>query len=320
MILYVDNLSTLGDWKNDLLILQLEVTTPLKGSLKNPTKDHPKLPGKENPLSLYHLYNNHKKRSPTEWPWNTGWATNLAINEVINPYKCPYKWATGVLTPQGWPFFFSIAAVSQGEDFAQQISFTNLRSLRFTDGFNKSLEQILPQKLERLSLGNDFNQILDQTELPNDLESLSFGDEFNQNLDAVNLPGTLEELSFGRRFDQSLVDVRLPDGLKSLTFGSYYNQSLENVHLPLSLKHLTFGDRFNQSLEYVSLPSNLQTLHFGMHFSRNLEGITWPSNLRSFSCGRQYKDSLSLGFVEFRAAFFTKNKFCSPHKQTHHHN
>lgn len=212
--------------------------------------------------------------------------------------------------------FFSTAA-TQGEDFAQQISFTNLRSLTFTDGFDKSLEQILPQKLEKLSLGNDFNQILDQTELPNNLESLSFGDEFNQNLDAVNLPGTLEELSFGRRFDQSLVDVRLPDSLKSLTFGSYYNQSLENVHLPLSLEHLTFGDRFNQSLEYVSLPSNLQSLHFGMHFSRNLEGITWPSNLRSFSCGRQYKESLSLGFVESHRCFYKRyNLFSSKKKNT----
>ena len=220
------------------------------------------------------------------------------------PYKMSLQMGNWChLTPKG----VDPAENHRGEDFAQQISFTNLRSLRFTDGFNRSLETILPQKLERLSLGNDFNQILDQTELPNNLESLSFGDEFNQNLDAVNLPGTLEALSFGRRFDQSLVDVRLPDSLKSLTFGSYYNQSLENVHLPLSLENLTFGDRFNQSLEYVSLPSNLQSLHFGMHFSRNLEGITWPSNLRSFSCGRQYKESLSLGFVEFRAAFFTKS-------------
>ena len=212
--------------------------------------------------------------------------------------------------------------VNQGEDFAQQVSFTNLRSLTFTDGFDKSLEAILPRKLEKLIIGNDFNQSLDQTELPNNLESLSLGDEFNQRLDAVNLPGTLEELSFGRRFDQSLVDVRLPENLKSLTFGSYYNQSLENVHLPLSLEHLTFGDRFNQSLDYVSLPSNLQSLHFGMHFSRNLEGITWPSNLRSFSCGRQYKESLPLGFVEFIAAWKTKLKLfvCSPGKETHLHN
>lgn len=106
MILYVDNLSTLGDWKNDLLILQLVVTTPLKGSLKNPKKDHPKLPGKK---VLYHFITctsitkkitnrmtlKHRVAHKPSYKWSE-----------INPYKCPYKWATGVLTPQRVTLFF----------------------------------------------------------------------------------------------------------------------------------------------------------------------------------------------------------------------
>ena len=99
--------------------------------------------------------------------------------------------------------------------------------------------------------------------LPESLEHLTFGSEFNHSLEGVTLPSSLQSLTFGIAFNQSLEGVTLPSSLQSLTFGRAFNQSLEGVTLPSSLQSLTFGHRFNQSLEGVTLPSSLKGFSHG---------------------------------------------------------
>ena len=141
----------------------------------------------------------------------------------------------------------------------------------------------LPQSLEHLTFGSDFNESLEQVTLPRSLQSLAFGDAFNQSLERVTLPSSLESLTFGHRFNQSLERVNLPSSLESLTFGHRFNQSLERVTLPSSLQSLGFGDWFNQSLERVNLPSSLQSLVFGDGFNQSFERVTLPRSLHTLT-------------------------------------
>jgi hypothetical protein len=96
--------------------------------------------------------------------------------------------------------------------------------------------------------------------LPDGLQSLTFGYEFNQNMEKVPLPSGLQSLTFGYEFNQNMEKVALPSGLQSLTFGGLFNQNMEKVALPSGLQSLTFGKMFNQSLDKVALPSGLQSL------------------------------------------------------------
>ena len=90
--------------------------------------------------------------------------------------------------------------------------------------------------------------------LPESLEHLTFGSEFNHSLEGVTLPSSLQSLTFGIAFNQSLEGVTLPSSLQSLTFGRAFNQSLEGVTLPSSLQSLIFGRALlNQSSGWKEL-------------------------------------------------------------------
>ena len=148
----------------------------------------------------------------------------------------------------------------------------------------------LPESLEHLTFGNEFNQSLEGVTLPSNLQTLTFGDDFNQSLERVTLPNSLHTLPF-ENWNQSLEGVTLPRSLQTLTFGYWFNHSLEGVTLPNSLHTLTFKHCFNQSLEGVTLPSSLQTLTFGDLSDQRLEGVTLPSSLERFSNGLVFVSS-----------------------------
>eukprot|EP00435_Cladocopium_sp_Y103_P064451 s54_g26.t1 len=59
--------------------------------------------------------------------------------------------------------------------------------------------------------------------LPEGLQSLTFGDQFNQSLQGVAFPSSLESLIFGAEFNQSFWAMSLPNNLRSLTFGVQFN-------------------------------------------------------------------------------------------------
>eukprot|EP00931_Biecheleriopsis_adriatica_P067227 TRINITY_DN4139_c2_g1_i6.p2 TRINITY_DN4139_c2_g1~~TRINITY_DN4139_c2_g1_i6.p2 ORF type:complete len:121 (+),score=24.05 TRINITY_DN4139_c2_g1_i6:38-364(+) len=66
---------------------------------------------------------------------------------------------------------------------------------------------------------------MENVSLPDGLQSLTFGDEFNQSMENVE-------------FNQSMENVRLPDGLQSLTLSYKFNNSIEKVTWPDNLKKL----------------------------------------------------------------------------------
>jgi len=160
----------------------------------------------------------------------------------------------------------------------------SLKNISFDNVFTTSLSPYrvtLPNNLQSLTFGNDFNQSLDRETLPSNLQSLTFSNHFNQSLDRVTLPNKLQSLTFGSDVNQSLNGVALPNSLHSLTFGVRFNQSLDRVTLSSSLKSLTLGYDFNQSLNRVTLPRNLQSLTFSNHFNQSLDRVTLPNNLQS---------------------------------------
>jgi len=117
----------------------------------------------------------------------------------------------------------------------------------------------MPVTLQSLTLGETFNQRLQNMKLPSSLRSLTLGCHFNRDLDKAKLPGSIQSLTFGDQFNQTLDGFTLPDSLQTLTFGCGFDQSLDHVIFPHSLQNLTFGSKFSHSLEKVTLP-NLRSL------------------------------------------------------------
>lgn len=128
-----------------------------------------------------------------------------------------------------------------------------LQGLVQMKGVESSIILQLPPSLRRFTGG--FGRLQDAV-LPSKLESLSLAD-LNQSLKVINLPQALRDLTLGAHFNQSLVGVKFPSSLESLTFGMWFNQSLEGVNLPCNLLKLTFGESFDQSLQGVKLPESL---------------------------------------------------------------
>jgi len=129
----------------------------------------------------------------------------------------------------------------------------------------------LPESLDILTFGDDFNPSLDQVTFPSSLQSLTFGVDFNQSLDRVTFPSSLQSLTFRHRFNQSLDRVTFPSSLQSLTLSVDFNQSLYQVTFPSSLQSLDFGHEFNQSLDQVTFPRSLQSLTFRHQFNQSLD-------------------------------------------------
>ncbi|CAJ1375232.1 unnamed protein product [Effrenium voratum] len=127
----------------------------------------------------------------------------------------------------------------------------------------------LPQTLESLSLGHDFNESLRQVKLPKGLVSLTLGAKFNQILDA-DWPSSLQSLTLGHCFNRSLQPCCRITRLQSLTLGENFNQSLQGVEFPAGLQHLSFGRDFDQDLSGVEFPPGLESLSFGAKFNRPL--------------------------------------------------
>lgn len=97
----------------------------------------------------------------------------------------------------------------------------NLKELVFDHGFNSSLD-CLPQQLEKINLGDDFNQPLNPGMLPSTLTELEFGSKFNQIINQDVLPFGLKVLKFGSEFDQILIG--LPSNLKEIHFNKSFNK------------------------------------------------------------------------------------------------
>jgi len=118
---------------------------------------------------------------------------------------------------------------------------------------NNDIELIvLPQSLQSLTLGWNFNQPIDH--LPQSLQSLTLECNFNEPVD--NLPQSLQSLTLGHNFDQPIDN--LPQSLQSLTLGHNFDQPIDN--LPQSLQSLTLPVKYNLPLDH--LPQTIKIIRY----------------------------------------------------------
>ena len=108
--------------------------------------------------------------------------------------------------------------------FAQGQTILWMKSTRITEvtgvgDQTPALTQNLPNSLQSLTFGRNFNQSLDNVTSSLGLQSLSLGCEFNQNLDNVSWPAGLQSLTCEGKFNQNLDIASWPAGLQGLTFG-----------------------------------------------------------------------------------------------------
>ncbi len=127
----------------------------------------------------------------------------------------------------------SLTHINFGFFFNQQLYDENnmsvLSSLRF---------------LKELTFGYSFNQKLSNPSglkiLPDSLNKLSFGCEFNQTIVPGILPNSLTHLVFGLEFNKPLVPHTLPESLTVFLFEDKFKKTLSPDILPIFLRDLKF--------------------------------------------------------------------------------
>lgn len=120
--------------------------------------------------------------------------------------------------------------------------------------FPKSI--VLPKNIISITFEN--NVSIDDVIIPDLVQNIRFGHEFNQPINNVKLPIALQSIIFGWKFSQSLNDVKFPKSLKNITFEGEYPKSLTNVILPDELQTFRFR---NLSFPLLNLPSSLKKIY-----------------------------------------------------------
>jgi hypothetical protein len=145
--------------------------------------------------------------------------------------------------------------------------FSQRNKIYMPSKFNKQIDHNLPENIECLELGHEFNLSVDG--LPQTLKFIKFGHEFNQSID--NLPFSLNKLVLGHEFNQ-FVD-NLPNSLISLELGYQFNKFVDD--LPSGLESLVLGKLFNQNIN--NLPRSLVFLEIKSNYYNDVRQL--PKNL-----------------------------------------
>jgi len=128
-----------------------------------------------------------------------------------------------------------------------------------------TLLHVLPDKLEKLTFGNYFDQPLDN--LPESLIQLDLGENFTQYLD--NLPHHLEYLEIGHQFNHPINN--LPMKLTHLKIGKSFNHPIDNLPPNLVLLKFYHHSCFNNPIN--NLPNKLQTIELGSAFYQDINNL-----------------------------------------------
>ena len=155
----------------------------------------------------------------------------------------------------------------------------NLKTISLSDGFNATINLSELDKLEDITFGANFNQVVSKDNLPKNLKKLKLGLNFLRKIE--DLPISINELILDNRFNSTIIlppnlisltvgdsfnqDIILNDNLESITFGYHFNKSLI---LSKSLKKLSLSGKFNQDIE---LNDTLEELTLGQTFNKNLK-------------------------------------------------
>ena len=118
----------------------------------------------------------------------------------------------------------------------------NIKSLMLVGYFNqKDLRpSCFPQSLERLTLGDHFDEPILPGTLPKSIKYLKFGSQFNQDL-GLALPAELDELVLGSgfsMFDQPIRKRMIPKSVSVLNLGRSFAHPLTRGVLPTGLRRL----------------------------------------------------------------------------------
>jgi hypothetical protein len=192
---------------------------------------------------------------------------------------------------------------------------TKLRCLTMGHWFNKPFdEDVLPESLESLILGNQFNQKFGLRSLPSHLKLLRIGYNFNQTWDQGVLPDSLQSLVLGHDFNQPFAKGVLPGGLKLLALGSYFNQRFLEGVLPFDLLSLTVGHNFDQQFDQGVLPAGLQCLALDHCFDQPFHQGVLPAKLCSLTLGQMYdqNSACSLFPLALREMHFKGDLYYNP--------
>ncbi|KAM9955868.1 hypothetical protein ACTFIW_002074 [Dictyostelium discoideum] len=173
----------------------------------------------------------------------------------------------------------------------------NVKRIIFGNEFNSELIN-LPEDLEYLQFGRNFNQPIDDSQLqclcPN-LLTLKMGLNFNKSLNPYSLSESLTELDLGCDWNHPIPLNLLPQELKILRLSNKFNYPIEESTLPTSLQVLIFGDDWNQPLNYSTVLSSLISLNsitFGKSFNRLILPSILPLSLKSITFGESFNQTL----------------------------
>jgi len=202
-----------------------------------------------------------------------------------------------------------------GDNVSNDLSmYTSLKNLTVTVEYYYSWKfsttnLVLPQSLETITFGKNFNVRIDYIRFYNNLHTIIFGDSFNQSLENVSFPPSIKNITFGIAFNMSLNEVKLPVNLETLKFGKNFNQSLDKVFFGNSLQSIIFGEKFNQSLDKVLFPESLQWIAFGYEYNQSLDNL--PQTLKKLSFSQIYSDltntPFSLELIEIEVFYYNSS-------------
>jgi hypothetical protein len=166
----------------------------------------------------------------------------------------------------------------------------SLKTLYLANNFDNDNKLFLPSKLEKLSLGCDFNYDISHARViwPDNLVYLNLGEAFNYPLDNIALPQSLQILEISSKFNHSLDNIIWPQNLKMLMLGCDFNYSLENVKFPDSIVILDLGTDFNHSVDNVRWPAELEILNFSSEFNYSIKNVRWPPDLKELDLGFRF--------------------------------
>ncbi|EFA78736.1 hypothetical protein PPL_08197 [Heterostelium album PN500] len=194
--------------------------------------------------------------------------TNLSIS-VTNPFVTGYETGllinNGVLPKSLQHLTLEMNISIESPDVISQL--TMLESLKIE--MSPQFKIKLPQSLRKLKLPQNFDNAIDvQYILPDNLESLEFGSNFDQKLSKGDLPANLKELILNRAYSAKISVGSLPKYLETLDLCEY-DKPIEKKAFPASLRELRHNLTYYAS-KLKKLPESITSLILDkrLHFRR----------------------------------------------------
>lgn len=157
-----------------------------------------------------------------------------------------------------------------------------LKVLEFCENWYWFREEVDTSKLLRWKIGSCLTHLRFRDglynfpvgiQLPETIEYLDVGKDFNQSPSEFLLPSRLKWLNLGSIFDKPVTGWNLPSGLTHLHMSEYFKQPIAGCFLPYTLLVCTLGLRFDHEINGLELPSSLRYLRVCSFYSHKIDGL-----------------------------------------------